>query len=280
MSQKALMQNVNNYEYAVNNVITISQKSLSLHNYFTIQIMLFDSEALIIICLDTESTTIFIDKILVSSHSQQKKTQKVYSITACELADKQVLNCLIYLFMIISAQNPDNILTIIQITTAVYVVDSLKTEVLLRMNILTRKKTQLNLEHQTLFIKSKTAQILYSDIFYTFFHTSIKSLMYEILVTQKAYYTNECHMQVLNFTSVTVSIMSYDIVMLSALLTANAASSAFWAVSENLKLHQLTLHIIKSLQLSCFSFCHCCCKQFSSRNQLHHYLHSTHRNCC
>ena len=219
-NQKALMQNVNNYEYTVNNVITISQKSSSSHSYSMIQIMLFDSEALITMCLNTESTTIFIDKALIISHSQQKKTQKVHSITACELADKQVLNCLIHLFMIISAQNPDSTLTIIQITTAVYVVDSLKTEVLLRMNTLMREMTQLNLEHQTLFIESKTAWILYSDIFYIFFYASIRPLMYKILITQKVYYANDHHMQILKHISLTLS-------------AANAALSALWAVSEN-----------------------------------------------
>ena len=94
-----------------------------------------------------------------------------------------------------------------------YVVNSLKTEILLRMITLMREMTQLNLEHQTLFIEGKTAQILYSDIFYIFFHTSIRPLMYEILTTRKVYYVNSHHMQILKHTSLTLP-------------AANAASSA------------------------------------------------------
>ena len=254
-SQKALMQDDNYHEHAVNNMITISQKLLSPHGYFTIQAMLFDSEALTTMCLDTGSTTMFIDKALISSHNRLQETQKVCPITACGLAGKQVLNHLIHLPMTISAQNPDGTLTIIQITTAVYVVDGLKAGVLLGMNTLMREMAQLDLEHQTLFIEGKMAQILYSDIFYISFHASIRPPMYEILVTQKAYYTNSHHMQ-----------------------TLNHMSSALWAVSENLTLHQLTLYAIKLMQLPCPSTCCRCCKQFSLRNQLHHHLHSTHRN--
>ncbi|MCJ1306276.1 hypothetical protein MMC08_009096 [Hypocenomyce scalaris] len=277
-SQKALMQDANNYEHAVNNVVTIPQKPPSPHGYSTIQAMLFDSEALTTMCLDTGSTTTFIDKTLVSSHNCLQETQKVRPITACGLAGKQVLDRLIHLPMTIPAQNPDGTLTTIQITTAAYVVDGLKAGVLLGMDTLAREKAQLDLGHQTLFIEGKTARILYSDISYTSFHASIRAPMYEILTTRKAYYANGRHMQALNPTPATVSTMSHGITTPPALPAANAASPAPQAVSEDSMLRQLAVHATKPPQLPCPSTCRRCRKQFPSKNQLHHHLRSTHGN--
>ena len=74
-----------------------------------------------------------------------------------KLTEKQILNCFIHLFMTLSVKNSDSTFIIIQIITTVYVVNRLKAEILLRINILIRKRIQLNLKYHALFIHSKTA---------------------------------------------------------------------------------------------------------------------------
>ena len=90
-------------------MIIISQNSFSLHNYFTIQIRLFNSDILITLYLNTESITIFINKTLINSYSYLYNIQKVHYITIYKLTNKQILNYFIYLFITLSVINSDSI---------------------------------------------------------------------------------------------------------------------------------------------------------------------------
>ena len=175
------MQKVNYYEYAVNNIVTIPQKPLTPHYYTTVEGLVFDFINWTSICLDTDSIITFIDKALIDSHKQLTEAQKLHSITAYSLTEKQVLNCLIHLSITISVRSSDSISFIIQITTTVYVIDGLKVSVLLKINIIVKKRAKINLETHSLIIQGIQVSIIYFKLFYTSFHATVWSLMYKIL---------------------------------------------------------------------------------------------------
>jgi len=69
------------------NIITVSQSSL--HNYIVIKAVLFWHNNKTIICLDTESITIFVDWDLVDNETKIKYTSL---LTAEDFSETQILN--------------------------------------------------------------------------------------------------------------------------------------------------------------------------------------------
>ena len=124
-------------------------------------------------CLDTGSTTTFIDKAILDSHGQLAETQKVRPITAVRLTGKQVLNQLIQLPISIPAIHPDGTPSAIQITTAAYVVDSLKAGVLLGMDTMAKEMVKIDLRTNSLVIQDMQVSITYSKLSYTSFHATV-----------------------------------------------------------------------------------------------------------
>lgn len=102
------MQEANYQEHAVNNVVSIPQKPPTPHGYSTVEGLLFGSAIRTPMCLDTGSTTTFIDKAVLDSHGHLKEAQRVQPITAHGLTGSQVLDQLIHLPITISARNPDS----------------------------------------------------------------------------------------------------------------------------------------------------------------------------
>jgi len=85
---KVATQQVSYIEYILQNVVVISQ--LSVHEYTAVKAILFwhDTEQKMTICLDTESTTMFIDQSLVN----KAKIKQTLLIMTESFFRKQVLN--------------------------------------------------------------------------------------------------------------------------------------------------------------------------------------------
>ncbi len=85
---KVTTQQVNYIEHILQNIVVISQ--LSVHEYITVKATLFwhDIKQKMTICLDTESTTTFIDWSLVN----KTKIKWISLIMAESFSEKQVLD--------------------------------------------------------------------------------------------------------------------------------------------------------------------------------------------
>ena len=265
-SQRALMQEANYHEHAVNNVVTIPQKPPTPHGYSTIEGLLFGSANRTSVCLDTGSTTTFIDKSLADSHKCQY--EKVRPITAIGLAGSQVLNRLIHLPITIPAKNPDGTPSAIQITTAAYVVDGLKAGVLLGMDTMAREMAKIDLGTNALIIQNMQAPITYSKLSYTSFHATVRPPMYEILAARKAYYAERA------VTAASTRTASARAVSAPAALTPAVSAPPVPPPVRPTPASKLKpgLPPHKHYQHTCRR----CRQQFSSKNHLHQHLRATH----
>ncbi len=85
---KVTTQQVNYIKHVLQNVVVILQSSV--HEYITVKATLFwhDAEQKMTICLDTESTTTFIDQSLVN----KTKIKQTFLIMMKGFSEKQILD--------------------------------------------------------------------------------------------------------------------------------------------------------------------------------------------
>ena len=113
----------------------------------------------------------------------------------------------------------------IQITTAVYVVDDLKVSVLLKINIMIKERVRIDLEINSLIIQDMQTSIIYFKLFYTSFHVTVQSLMYEILITWKTYYAEKAVTKVSVFTALIFTAFTSAAAAINALSLISSSST-------------------------------------------------------
>jgi len=133
------------------------------------------------ICLDTESTTMFIDWSLVN----KAKIKQTLLIIAESFFRKQVLDQLVKLLIIIVI-----LLSSIRLDIIVYLVNNLHTEVLLGTDILTKEEINIDLKQNKLTIDYWEADLVFkTSQNSTDMHIIMWPTMHEILCQQRLNYT-------------------------------------------------------------------------------------------
>ena len=177
---KAATQQANYIEHALQNVVVIPQPSV--HGYTAVKATLFwhDAEQEMTICLDTGSTTTFIDQSLVN----KAKIKRTPPITAEGFSGKQVLDQLVELPITIATSSSP-----IRLDTIAYLVDDLRAGVLLGTDTLTREGANIDLKRNKLTIGYREADLVFKTPQNpTGMHITTRPTMHEILRQRRLNY--------------------------------------------------------------------------------------------
>jgi len=143
----------NYVEHALQSVVVVPRPPS--HGYTAVRATLFrsNSNSETVICLDTGSTTTFIDRGLVGNGAKVRRTPP---ITAKGFSEEQVLDQIVELPIHINSTSSSSP---IRIDTIAYLVDNLRAGVLLGTEILTREVANIDLKRNKLTIGYREADL-------------------------------------------------------------------------------------------------------------------------